>query len=180
MEFKRFFENCRTGQTKKYLELVRKISFIAVIFVMAFVGVYFILGVDLALDYDHWIMNELNKNKADQFLAVSKSKSLCLMIAILLTFGSAVLSGLSEIRKDKIWLVYLMKTSAIVLAVLFILFVGFFEGNYLVETFFTDKTWVEYVNKISFIKTLSIVLASIGIAGIATNVVSNVLLGIEE
>ena len=180
MVFKRFFEICRTGQTKKVLEIIRNVSFIAIIFVMAFVGIYFILGVDLALDYDHWIMQELNENKADQFLAVSKSKSLCLMIAVLLTFGSATLCGVSEMRKDKLWLVYSLKTLAIVLAVVFILFVGSFEANYLVTTFFTDPTEAMYVQEVATIKTISIILTWLGMAGIATNIVSNVLLGIEE
>ena len=180
MGIKRFFENCRTGQIKKVLEIIRNVSFIAVIIIMAFVGIYFILGVDLALDYDQWIMHELNKDKADQFLAVSKSKSLCLMIAILLTFGSATLFAVSESNKSKLWLLYLLKVSAIALAVVFMVFTGLFESNYLVETFFTDKTWVEYVDKLAFIKALSIVISSLGIAGIVTNIVSNVLLGIEE
>lgn len=180
MGFKRFFEICRSGQTKKVLETIRNVTFIASILILALAGIYFILGVDLALDYDHWIMQELNENKADQFLAVSKSKSLCLMIVVLLSFGSAALAGISELRKDKVWLVYLLKVLAIAIPVLFILFVGSFEETYLVKTFFTDLTEVEYVQKVATIKTITYVLTGLGMASVFTNVVSNVLLGIEE
>lgn len=180
MEFKRIFEVCRTGQTKKVLEVIRNVSFLAVILVMAIAGIYFIFGVDLALDYDHWLMQKLNEDKADQFLAVSRSKSLCLMIAILLAFGSSVLMGISENWKEKKWLVYLLKALAIVPAVVFIVFISSFESTYLVETFFTDKTWVSYVNEVAFIKMLSNVFIYVGLAGVAINMVSNVLLGIEE
>lgn len=178
MEIKKIFEYCRSGQTKKVLEMVRNISFMAIIFIMAIAGVYFMISIDLSLEIDHWFVSTLDKEQ--QLLSMEKSKSLCLMIGIVLTFGSAALSAVSEIRKDKLWLVYSLKALAIVAAVLFIIFVANFEKNYLVDTFFTTLTWVKYVDKVETIKTLSIVLTSLGIAGVVTNAVSNVLLGIEE
>ena len=178
MEIKKLFEHCRSGQIKKVLEMVRNISFMAVIFIMAIVGVYFMISIDLSLEIDHWFVSTLDKSQ--QLLSMEKAKSLCLMIAIILTFGSAALSAVSEIRKDKLWLVYSLKALAVVAAVLFIIFVANFEKNYLVDTFFTTLTWVKYVDKVETIKTLSIVLTSLGIAGVVTNAVSNVLLGIEE
>ena len=150
----------------------------AVIFIMAIVGIYFMLSIDLSLEIDHWFVSTLDKDQ--QLLSMEKSKSLCLMIGIVLTFGSAALSAVSEIRKDKPWLVYLLKGLAVAAAVLFIVFVANFEKNYLVDTFFTDLTWVKYVGKVVTIKTLSTVFASLGIATIVVNAVSNVLLGIEE
>ena len=74
----------------------------------------------------------------------------------------------------------LLKGLAVVAAILFIIFVANFEKNYLVDTFFTDLTWVSYVGKVAAIKTLSIVGASLGIFTVVVNAVSNVLLGIEE
>lgn len=178
MEIKEIFEHCRSGQTKKVLEMVRNISFMAIIFIMAIVGIYFMISIDLSLEIDHWFVSTLDKDQ--QLLAMEKSKSLCLMIAIILTFGSAALSAVSEVRKDKLWLVYLLKALAIVAAVVFIVFVSNFEKNYLVDTFFTTLTWVKYVDKVETIKTLSIIISSLGIAGVVVNIASNVLLGIEE
>ena len=178
MEIKKLFEHCRSGQIKKVLEMVRNISFMAVIFIMAIVGVYFMISIDLSLEIDHWFVSTLDKSQ--QLLSMEKAKSLCLMIAIILTFGSAALSAVSEYRKDKVWLVYLLKGLSVVAAILFIIFVANFEKNYLVDTFFTDLTWVSYVGKVAAIKTLSIVGASLGILTVVVNAVSNVLLGIEE
>ena len=178
MEIKKLFEHCRSGQTQKVLAMVRNISFMAVIFIMAIVGVYFMISIDLSLEIDQWFVSTLDKDQ--QLLSMEKSKSLCLMIAVLLTFGSAALSAASEVRKDKLWLVYLMKGLAIACAIVFIIFVCNFETNYLVDTFFTDKTWVSYVTKLNSIKTISIIFTCLGMTGILANIASNVLLGVEE
>ena len=178
MEIKKLFEHCRSGQTQKVLAMVRNISFMAVIFIMAIVGIYFMISIDLSLEIDQWFVSTLDKDQ--QLLSMEKSKSLCLMVAILLTFGSAALSASSEARKDQLWLVYLLKGLAVLSAVIFIVFVCNFETNYLVDTFTTDKTWVSYVEKLQSIKALSIVFTSLGITGILVNIASNVLLGVEE
>ena len=157
---------------KKIIGKVRNISFIAAIFVIAIVGVYFILQVDSLLTSNMWQAHALLKDtNADQGLVVSKSKALGLMIAILLAFGSAVAVGLSEIRKDKPILVYCLKGLSLALAIGFVIFVHNFEANYLLE---------RAIEVIATSKIVSLIFGYIGIGVIAINIASNAYLGIEE
>ena len=188
MDITKIFEICRNGKTKKVLEMVRNISFAVIILIMALAGIYFFVGVDLTLVPDRWIANVIStsaeKDKLDyaQYVAISvgKSKSLCFIIAILLTFGSATLSAVSEIKKSKLWLVYLLKGLAVVTAILFVVFAANFGPTYLTEKFFTTPAYAGEVAKIQTIQVISVVITSLGITGLLANIVSNVLLGIEE
>ncbi len=157
---------------KKVIGKIRNISFIAIILIMAFVGVYFILQVDSLVESRAWLVYDLLKDPdASQIEAVGKSKALGLMIVILLSFGSACASAFSEQRKDLPILVYCLKGLAIVLAVGLIMFVSGFEKTYLAERAY---------DLISTAKTVSVILAGLGIGSIVINIASNVYLGIEE
>ena len=157
---------------KKIIGKIRNISFIAIIFIMAFVGVYFILQVDSLVDSRSWLVYDLLTDPdASQLEVVGKSKALGLMIVILLAFGSACAAAFSETRKDLPILVYCLKGLAIVLAVGLILFISGFETIYLVER--------SYI-LISTTKIVALVFTYIGIGTILINIASNAYLVIEE
>lgn len=157
---------------KKVIGKIRSISFIAIIFIMAFVGIYFILQVDSLIESRAWLVYDLLKDPdASQVEAVGKSKALCLMIVILLSFGSACASAFSEQRKDLPILVYCLKGLAIVLAVVLIVFVSGFETTYLAE---------RVHSLVSTTKVVSLAFTYIGIGTIVINIASNAYLGIEE
>ena len=157
---------------KDFIKLVARVSYVAIIFIISIVGVYFILEVDSTLKASMWQVNKLLKDEtASQALVVSKSKSLCLMIAIVLAFGCAAASAFSEIRKDKPILVYLLKALVLVLAICFVVFVHTFDSVYLVE---------KAIPLISSAKILTLVFGYIGIGTIIINIASNAYVGIEE
>ena len=140
---------------KKVIGKIRSISFIAIIFIMAFVGIYFISRIDSLIESRAWLVYDLLKDPdASQVEAVGKSKALCLMIVILLSFGSACLKGL-----------------AIVLAVVLIVFISGFETTYLAE---------RVHSLVSTTKVVSLAFTYIGIGTIVINIASNAYLGIEE
>ena len=157
---------------KVLVQLIRNVTFFAIIFILAFVGIYFILQVDLLVDEMMWKVYFIASDEnANQGTVVGLSKSLCLFIAIILTFGSAIVSGFSEFRKDKPKLVFILKGLSLILVISFIIFVYGFETIYLLET--AHK-------KIAVAKTVSLVFGYIGIGTIIINIVSNAYLGIEE
>ena len=166
------------------LEKTRTITFALIIFVMAFAGIYFILKADLELKSRMWKvtseikkLSAVNKETGERLYDVNQgtilglSKSLCLMIAIVLSFGSAIISAFSEIKKSNKALVYTLKGISLVLAVGFVVFVVKFDTIYL-----TTAGIKEFVG----FKPLAIILGSLGAGLIATNIVSNAVLGIEE
>ena len=166
---------------KRILEKIRNISFAAIILVMGFVGLYFLLGLDLSLQSKHWLALKMDIETTPQLEVVSKSKSLCLFISILLTFGSAIVSGFSEIRKDKPVLVYILKGVAAVLTVLFLVYVGTFESNFLIPEFVNRAPlYAEATAKIDAVKLISTILSCVGLGLFAINITTNVILGIEE
>lgn len=157
---------------KKIIGKVRSISFAAVVFIMALVGVYFILQVDSLLDSNMWQAYALLKDTdVSQVDVVGKSKALGLMIAIILAFGSAAATGFSELRKDKPILVYCLKGLSLVLAVGFVVFVHNFEATYLVARAYPV---------IATSKVVSLIFGYIGIGTIVINIASNAYLGVEE
>ena len=157
---------------KKIIGKIRNISFAAVILIMAVVGIYFILQVDSLVDSRSWLAYELLKDtNANQGEVVGKSKALGLMIAILLSFGSACVAAFSEAKKEKPVLVYCLKGLAIALAIGFAVFVSNFDTAYLVERSY---------KLISTTKIVSSILAYIGVGTIVINIASNAYLGIEE
>lgn len=166
------------------LEKTRTITFALIIFVMAFAGIYFILQADQQLKKEMWKvyreiknMNVVDKETGEKVYEVSQavilgqSKALCLIIAILLSFGSSIVSAFSETKKENKILVYALKGIALVLAIGFIIFVAKFDTTYLTAK--GIKTFEEF-------KVLAIILGSLGAGLIATNIVSNAVLGIEE
>lgn len=166
---------------KKILEAIRNISFIAIILVMGFVGIYFLTGVDLSLQSKHWLALKMDIETTPQLEVVSKSKSLCLFISILLTFGSAIVAGFSEIRKDKPVLVYILKGVSVVLIALFLVYIGTFEANFLIPEFVNRAPiYAEAAGKIDAVKTISTILSCVGLGLLAINITTNAILGIEE
>ena len=93
------------------------------------------------------------------------------MVAILLSFGSAIVSAFSETKKSNKVLVYCLKAISLVLAVGFVVYMFKFDTEFLTNR--GIKTFAEF-------KTMSIVLGFAGIAAIITNITSNAILGIEE
>ena len=135
--FKRKFNEAKTAikeDPKIILEKVRTISFTLIIFVMAIAGIYFILKADQEVTSKMWqVTSEIKKIgekdaegnavKVSQAILIGKSKSLALMIAIILSFGSAIVSAFSETKKSNKVLVYILKAIALVLAVGFVIFI---------------------------------------------------------
>ena len=159
-------------EVKKIIEKVRNITFAAIIFIMAIVGVYFILQVDSLLDSNMWQAYSLLKlEDVSQLEVVGKSKALCLTIAITLALGSACLSAFSESKKEKLVLVYCLKGLSLALAIGFVVYVHGFESTYLVA---------RAAEVISTSKIVTLVFGYIGISTIIINIASNAYLGIEE
>ena len=157
---------------RDFIKLVSRVSFAAIIFIISIVGVYFILEVDSTLKANMWQVYRLLKDtKTPQALVIGKSKSLCLMIAIILAFGCAATSAFSETRKDKPVLVYFLKALALVLAIGFVVFVHMFDGIYL-----TTRA----AKIIAEAKTTTLVFGYLCIVTIIINIASNAYLGIEE
>lgn len=183
--FKRKFEEAKTAikeDPKIILKKIRTISFILIIFVMAIAGVYFILKADLELDKKFWLVTSESKKigqkdsngnpvPVSQAILIGKSISFAMMLAIILSFGSAIVSAFSETKKSNKVLVYILKAIALVLAVGFVIFMFSFDTTFLTSR--GIKLFAEF-------KSMSIVLGFIGIALIATNITSNAILGIEE
>lgn len=183
--FKRKFEEAKTAVKENpriILEKVRIISFALIIIMMAVAGIYFILKADQELTSKMWQvteeikkMGEKDKNgnpvPINQAVLIGKSKSFGLMIAILLSFGSAIVSAFSETKRSNKVLVYVLKTIALALAVGFVVYMVSFDMTFLTSR--GIKLFAEF-------KTMSIILGCIGIGLIATNITSNAILGIEE
>jgi hypothetical protein len=159
---------------KVALVLLRNLTLLAGVLLVAFVGVYFILQTDLALKNSNWqVYKMLKKEDANQLEVVSKGKSFALTISILLSFGGAVLLGLSETLRHKPVVVYIMKGLALVLCVLFIIYISGFDTNYL-----TKAGIKVFVKEAIELKTL--ILAYIGAAVVAINIACNAILGVKE
>lgn len=169
---------------KVILEKTRTVAFVLIIFVMAIAGIYFILKADQELQSRMWkVTSEIKKlnvkdketgelvNQANQAIIIGQSKSLCLMIAIILSFGSAIVSAFSEMKKSNKVLVYILKGIALVLAVGFVVFVTKFDAWYLTKA--GIKTFADF-------KPLALVIGYAGVGLIVLNIVSNAVLGIEE
>ena len=193
-----FFVNLWNGICDKYnkakaaikkdpkivLEKTRTITFVLVILVMSIAGIYFILKADQELKSRMWkVSSEIKKLSAkdkdtgerlydvNQGTILGLSKSLCLMIAILLSFGSAIVSAFSELKKENKVLVYALKGIALVLGVGFVVFVMKFDTIYLTTA--GIKEFVAF-------KPLAIILGCTGVGILVVNIVSNAILGIEE
>lgn len=183
--FKRKFNEAKTAiknDPKIILEKVRSISFVLIIFVMAIAGIYFILKADQELTSKMWVVTDEIKKMGDkdadgnpipisQAILIGKSKSFGLMIAIILSFASAIVSAFSETKKSNLILVYFLKSLALALAIGFIVYMFRFDVEFLTSR--GIKIFAEF-------KTMSIVLGIIGATAIATNITSNAILGIEE
>ena len=169
---------------KVILEKTRTVAFVLIIFVMAIAGIYFILKADQELKSRMWkVTKEIKKlnvkdketgelvNQANQAIILGQSKSLSLMIAIILAFGSSIVSAFSEMKKSNKVLVYILKAIALVLAVGFVVFVMKFDTWYLTNE--GIKVFADY-------KPLALVIGYLGIGLIVVNIVSNAILGIEE
>ena len=183
--FKRKFNEAKTAiqnDPKVILEKARLISFVSIIFIMAIAGIYFILKADQELTSKMWQVTEeikkMGEKDADgnpvpisQAILIGKSKSFGLMIAIIFSFGSAIVSAFSETKKSNLILVYSLKAIALILAIAFVVFMFKFDTEFLTAR--GIKLFAEF-------KTMSIILGFIGIAAIATNITSNAILGIEE
>ena len=183
--FKRKLEEAKVAikdDPKVILQKVRIISFIAIVVIMAIAGIYFILKADLELSSKYWqVTAEINKVGTkdkngnpiivSQAVLLGKSKSLGLMIAVFLSFGSAIVSAFSETKKSNLVLVYALKTIALVLAIGFLVFMYKFDVEFLTSR--GVKLFAEF-------KSMAIFLGYVGIALIVTNITSNAILGIEE
>lgn len=183
--FKRKFEEAKIAVKENpriILEKVRIISFALIIIMMAVAGIYFILKADQELTSKMWQVTEEIKKMGEkdkdgnpvpinQAVLIGKSKSFGLMIAILLSFGSAIVSAFSETKRSNKVLVYVLKTIALALAVGFVVYMVSFDTTFLTSR--GIKLFAEF-------KTMSIILGCIGAGLIATNITSNAILGIEE
>ena len=183
--FKRKFEEAKTAiknDPKIILEKARVISFVVIIFIMAIAGIYFILKADLELTSKMWQVTEEikkigekdangNPKPVSQAILIGKSTSFGMMVAILLSFGSAIVSAFSETKKSNKVLVYCLKAISLVLAVGFVVYMFKFDTEFLTNR--GVKIFAEF-------KTMSIVLGFAGVAAIITNITSNAILGIEE
>ena len=169
---------------KIVLEKTKTVAFVLIIFVMAIAGIYFILKADQELKSKMWKVTEEFKklnvkdketgktvNNANQAIILGQSKALGLMIAIILSFGSAIVSAFSEIKRSNKILVYALKGIALALAVGFVVFVMKFDTWYLTKA--GIKQFAEF-------KSLAIILGIAGAGLITINIVSNAILGIEE
>lgn len=168
---------------KIIVEKTRTITFALIILVMAFAGIMFILRADQELTSKMWKVTEEIKKigetdretgepvKVSQGVLIGQSKSLALMIAIILSFGAAVLSVFSEHNKSNKPLVFILKGIALVLVAGFIFFVMKFDGWYLTAR--GIKTFAEF-------KTMPIIIGGVGAGLIVINIVTNVWLGIED
>ena len=169
---------------KIVLEKTKTVAFVLIIFVMAIAGIYFILKADQELKSKMWKVTEEFKklnvkdketgktvNNANQAIILGQSKALGLMIAIILSFGSAIVSAFSEVKRSNKILVYALKGIALALAVGFVVFVMKFDTWYLTKA--GIKQFAEF-------KSLAIILGIAGAGLITINIVSNAILGIEE
>ena len=167
---------------KIILEKIRIISFILIIVVTAISGIYFILQADLELTSKMWqVTAEINKigtNDADgnpvivsQAILIGKSKALALMVAVLLSFGAAIVSAFSETKKSNLILVYSLKAIALLLMVGFVIFVSNFDIEFLTSK--GIKTFADF-------KSMTIILAYLSLTTIVINIASNAILGIKE
>lgn len=168
------FVNAVKKDPKVVLVLLRNITLIAGVLLVAYVGVYFILQTDLELKNSNWLVYKMLKKKdANQLEVISKGKSFALTIVALLSFGGATLLGFSETQRHKPVVLYIMKGLALVLCVLFVVYISGFDTNYL------TKAGVKvFVKKGIEAKTL--VYAYVGSAILAINIACNAILGVKE
>lgn len=166
---------------------IRLFSLLAAVIIIAAAGIWFFIKVDKNFEKSTWIvLEEVKKlsNKTDngalvepvsQGILIGKSKAFGLLMAIIFTFGSAIVLVLGEGKRHKPVLYYVLKTISLLLVVGFIVYVGMFDSM-----FFKVKgiqLYAEY-------NPMMAALGYIGLAALMINIVANLvnhtILGFEE
>ena len=108
--------------------------------------------------------------------------SFWLLGGALLGFGAGISSLLSEVKKEKTVLVYLLKGISLALMIGFVLYLSAFEKSNVVTSLdVTDKfKEIECIKAINVSMIITYVLSYIGIAIQVFNVSANVILGVEK
>ena len=152
----------------KILEKSRTISFVVGPSLLALIGIVFMFLSDLGLE----------------------NSSTWLIGSVLLTFGSAIVGYISEIRKENHLLVYILKGIAFGLAVGFIIYLICFSNSDICTTLTVNSKFRMYINnkKIEIpriqirdiLLAVSYVVTALGVLSQGINIGLNAYLGIKD